>query len=84
MKGSVLRLLWPALAAKAATRPAKDPAGRPTMTDLDAQAERPIDPSNQITLALLDEYAAPRTKGYDPYNATTAPKDTWQRKRKRD
>jgi hypothetical protein len=54
------------------------------MTDLDAQAERPIDPSNQITLALLDEYAAPRTKGYDPYNATAAPKDTWQRKRKRD
>jgi hypothetical protein len=86
MKGSVLRLLWPAPAAKAATRPAKDQT-RPLTVNLDVQAEAPIDSFNEITLAVLEEFSAAKAKGYDPYNATAAaraPTGPWQRKRKRD
>ncbi|MEJ0039407.1 MAG: hypothetical protein WDO68_25735 [Gammaproteobacteria bacterium] len=88
MKGNVLRPKWPAQAAKTATHPAKDQTRRPTSTaDFDARSEPPIDPSNQITLAVLEEFSAAKAKGYDPYNASAAahrPVDAWQRKRKRD
>jgi hypothetical protein len=87
MKGSVPRPVWPAPAAKAATRPGNDQTRRPTATELDAQTEPTIDPSNQITLAVLEEFSAAKAKGYDPYNASAAahrPPHAWQRKRKRD
>jgi hypothetical protein len=86
MKGSVLRLLWPAPAAKAATHPAKDQP-RPLTVNLDVQAEPPIDSFNEITLAVLEEFSAAKAKGYDPYNASAAahaPTGASQRKRKRD
>ena len=85
MKGSVLRLLWPAPAAKAATHPAKDRT-RPLTVNLDVQAERPVDSFNEITLAVLEEFSTAKAKGYDPYNASAAAHrpDAWQRKRKRD
>ena len=87
MKGSLLRLLWPAAAAKTATRQSQDATRRRTITNLDSQDGRPIDSFNEITLAVLEEFPAAKAKGYDPYNATAAahrPGDTWQRKRKRD
>ena len=90
MKGSVLRLLWPApAAANAATQPGKDQTRRQTTTpDLDAQGERPLDPFNEITLAVLEEFSAVKARGYDPYNTSAAarrlPADAGQRKRKRD
>jgi hypothetical protein len=88
MKRSVLRLLWPApAAAKAATQPGKDQTRQQTAPDLDAQAEPPVDPFNAITLAVLEEFSAAKTRGYDPYNASAAarrPPDTGQRRRKRD
>jgi hypothetical protein len=86
MKGSVLRPVWPAPVAKATTRSANKKI-RQTATDNDAQSEPPIDRSNEITLAVLEEFSAAKTKGYDPYNASAAahrPADIWQRKRKRD
>jgi hypothetical protein len=88
MKGSVLRLLWPAPAAeKAATRPATDQTRRHTVTTLDLQARAGVDPFNEITLAVLEEFSAAKAKGYDPYNASAAarrPTDPAQRRRKRD
>ena len=87
MKGSLLRLLWPAAAAKTATRPAQDATRRQTITNLELQAEQPIDPFNEITLAVLEEFSAAKAKGYDPYNASAAAHrhaDTGQRKRKLD
>jgi hypothetical protein len=89
MKGSVLRLLWPAPAAtKAASQLPKDPTRRQTTPDLDAQGERPVDPFNEITLAVLEEFSAVKARGYDPYNTSAAarrlPADGGQRKRKRD
>lgn len=87
MKGSVPRPSWPAPVAKATTRPADEQSRRPKKDDLDAQTGPPIDPSNRITLAVLEEFSAARMKGYDPYNASAAayrPADVWQRKRKRD
>lgn len=87
MKGSVPRPVWPAPAAKAATQPARDQTGRSTTADFDAQGDPPIDPSNQITLAVLEEFSAAKAKGYDPYNTSAAAHrrpDAWQRKRKRD
>jgi hypothetical protein len=90
MKGSVVRPVWPVPAAKAATRPATNPTRQQPLRELGAEAEPPgppINPSNEITLSLLDDYPAARAKGYDPYNASAAaqrPKDAWQRKRKRD
>jgi hypothetical protein len=87
MKGSVPRPPWPAPAAQAATRPANDASRQPTATDLDAQTEPPIDSSNEITLAVLEEFSAAKARGYDPYNASAAayrPTYNWQRQRKRD
>jgi hypothetical protein len=87
MKGSVLRPVWPAPVAKATTRSANKKMRQATATDHDAQSEPPIDRSNGITLAVLEEFSAAKTKGYDPYNASAAahrPADIWQRKRKRD
>jgi len=88
MKGSVLRLLWPApAAAKAATRPATDQTGRHAVTNLDLQTERRVDPFNEITLAVLEEFSAAKAKGYDPYNTSAAarlPAGPTQRRRKRD
>jgi hypothetical protein len=83
MKGSVRRPPWPAPAAKTASQsgPAKD-SGQQT----GGQDDPPIDPTNRITLALLEEYSAEKSKGYDPYNASASrrPVDAWQRKPKRD
>ena len=73
MKGTVPRPRGPAPAANTATRP--------------EQTERPIDPSNRITLAILEESSVARAKGYDPYNKSASsprPTDVWHRKRKRD
>ncbi len=87
MKGSVPRPPWPAPVAKATSRPATDNSRRPKNSDLDVHTEPQIDPSNRITLAVLEEFSAARMKGYDPYNASAAayrPVDAWQRKRKRD
>ena len=88
MKGSVLRLLWPApAAAKAATRPATDQTRRHTVTNLELQGEPRVDPFNEITLAVLEEFSAAKAKGYDPYNASAAarrPAVPSQRRRKRD
>jgi hypothetical protein len=88
MKGSVLRLLWPApAAAKAVTRPATDQTRRHTVTNLDLQAGAGVDPFNEITLAVLEEFSAAKAKGYDPYNASAAARqkpDLKQRRRKRD
>lgn len=87
MKGNVLRPRWPAPAAKTATRPSEDQNRRASAKDLDIQAEPRIDPSNHITLAVLEEFSAVKTKGYDPYNASAAahrPRSVWDRKRKRD
>jgi hypothetical protein len=46
----------------------------------------PIDPTNRITLAVLEEYSAEKSKGYDPYNASASrrPVDAWKRRPKRD
>ena len=82
MKGSVPRPHWPAPAAKTATTHRKTSAA-----DLKALAERPVDPSNQITLAVLEESSVVRAKGYDPYNKSAAGQrhaEVWHRKRKRD
>jgi hypothetical protein len=93
MKGIVQRPQWPAPAAKTATRPghtnSTNDQSRPsnTATDLDETAAGPIDPFNRITLAVLEEYSAAKTKGYDPYNTSAAahrPRTVWDRKRKRD
>ena len=83
MKGSVPRPQWPApKAAKTATR------SEATQTRPDDGIESPIDRSNRITLAILEETsAAHRAKGYDPYNTSaTVPRrpDVWKRKPKRD
>jgi hypothetical protein len=83
MKGSVPRPRWPAPAAKTATTPPKTSA-----VDLAPLTEPPIDPSNQITtLAIVEESALARARGYDPYNKSAPgqrPTDAWHRKRKRD
>jgi hypothetical protein len=87
MKGSVPRPVWPAPVAKATTRPTNNKNRQPIATDFDAQTEPPIDRSNQITLAVLEEFSAAKARGYDPYNTSAAahrPADAWQRKRKRD
>lgn len=88
MKGTVPRPVWPAPVAKATTRPTNNKIRQTTATNYyDAQSEPPIDRSNEITLAVLEEFSAAKTKGYDPYNASAAahrPADIWQRKRKRD
>ncbi len=81
MKGTGSRPPWPAPTAKTVTAPAKT-----ATTDFDALTEPRIDPSNQITLAVLDEAVVARVRGYDPYNKSVSarPPDVWQRKRKRD
>jgi hypothetical protein len=96
MKGTVPRPQWPAPAVKSATQvktsrgsgreSALGPAGQSTV-DLGTQEEPPIDATNRITLAVLEEYSAAKSKGYDPYNASAArhrPADVWKRKPKRD
>jgi len=55
--------------------------------DQTTQHEPAIDPSNRITLAVLEDYSASKSRGYDPYNASAAkhrPADVWKRKPKRD
>lgn len=74
--------LWPAPATRHKVRP----TARPKQA-LRAAAS-PVNPRNEITLALLEEHPlAPETaKGYDPYNAGASgrPLDVWKRKPKRD
>jgi len=88
MKGTVQRPHWPAPAEKTATHSRPGEARRTTAsTALDALSESRIDPSNQITLAILEESSVARTRGYDPYNKSAPahrPADAWHRKRKRD
>jgi hypothetical protein len=56
------------------------PAEAPTPT---AKPEKAI---SRITLALLDEYAEQRGRGYNPYDTgqTARSGDVWRRKPKRD
>jgi hypothetical protein len=63
MKGTVPGPRWPAPAANATTdaTPAE-------------QEESPVDPTNRITLSLLEEHAQRRARGYDPYNASAPPR----------
>jgi hypothetical protein len=72
---------WPAPAAKTATT-------HPKASDLAPLTEPPIDPSNRITtLAIVEESALARARGYDPYNQSAPgprPAGVWDRKRKRD
>jgi hypothetical protein len=80
MKGTVRRSTWPAPAEKTATHPRRT-------YDQTTQDEPAIDQSNRITLAVLEEYSAAKSRGYDPYNASAAkhrPADVWKRKPKRD
>ena len=87
MKGTVQRPRGPAPAAKSATHPERAQTRRLATSDLDALTEPPIDPSNQITLSILEESSVARAKGYDPYNKSASPDrpaDVWHRKRKRD
>jgi hypothetical protein len=85
MKGSVPPPS-PAPTAKTPT-PADEKASRPGGR-IEKGSEPPIDRSNRITLAVLEETsAANRAKGYDPYNTSaTVPlsPDVWKRKPKRD
>ncbi len=90
MKGTVPRPRGPAPAANTATHatPARDQnRGLSPSADAAALTEPPIDPSNRITLAILEESSVARAKGYDPYNKSAPrqdPADVWYRKRKRD
>jgi hypothetical protein len=87
MKGTVQRPHWPAPAEKTATHSGPGETRRTASTALDALSEPRIDPSNQITLAILEESSVARTRGYDPYNKSAPahpPADAWHRKRKRD
>ena len=84
MKGTVRRPQWPAPADKTATHARRT-------HDLTTPEEPAIDDlagaSNRITLAVLEEYSAAKSRGYDPYNASGAahrPIDAWKRKPKRD
>ena len=81
MKGTVRRPNWPAPAGKSATQRAYDPTrDEPAIATLTGV-------SNRITLAVLEEYSAAKSQGYDPYNASAAkhrPVDVWKRKPKRD
>lgn len=85
MKGSAPRPPRPA--ARTANGSTTAEARRsPVVSDPGTPGEAPIDPSNEITLAVLEEISAARAKGYDPYNNSTAAHrpDAWDRKRKRD
>ncbi len=87
MKGTVPRPLWPAPADKTATHSRPAHTGGVNTADLGALTEPPIDASNQISLAVLEESSLTRVKGYDPYNKSAPgprPADAWHRKRKRD
>ncbi|MEJ1964771.1 MAG: hypothetical protein WDO56_25845 [Gammaproteobacteria bacterium] len=80
MKGTVPRPYWPAPAGKTATHTQRS-------NDQTNEREPPIDESNRITLAVLEEFSAAKARGYDPYNASAArhrPVDVWKRKPKRD
>ncbi len=80
MKGTVRRPPWPAPADKTATHPQRT-------NDQTTPQEPAIDASNRITLAVLEEHSAAKSRGYDPYNASGAahhPVDAWKRKPKRD
>ena len=81
MKGIVRWPFWSAPAASSATRP------KPLARTTEPPEER-VDPSNRITLAVLEErFSSPESaKGYDPYNAAASrrPVDVWRRKPKRD
>jgi hypothetical protein len=90
MKGLVRRPPWPAPAAKTATHsgPSRASSGAPPRvpaSDWSRHAEPPIDRTNGITLAVLEEYSAESSKGYDPYNASASrrPVDVWKRKPRR-
>jgi hypothetical protein len=89
MKGSVRRPQWPAPAAKTASQSGTArQSGLTTNSSEQARRheDRPVDPTNRITLALLEEYSAEKSKGYDPYNASASrrPVDVWKRGPKRD
>ena len=80
MKGTVRRPHWPAPADNTATHARRT-------HDLTTPEEPAIDESNRITLAVLEEFSAAKSRGYDPYNASAAahrPIDVWKRKPKRD
>jgi len=74
MKGTVPRPNWPAPAVNSATHPKSRTHDQPLR-----------DSSNRITLALLEEHSASRSRGYDPYNASAPPPrgDIWASKPKR-
>jgi hypothetical protein len=80
MKGTVRRPEWLAPADKTATHPQQT-------YDRTTPEAPAIDASNRITLAVLEEYSAAKSRGYDPYNASAAarrPIDAGRRKPKRD
>jgi hypothetical protein len=80
MKGTVRRPQWPTPAAKPATQAQQT-------YDEPGQEGPAIDASNRITLAVLEDYSAAKSRGYDPYNASAAkhrPPDPWKRKPRRD
>jgi hypothetical protein len=58
-----------------------------SQADASAEADNPrrsTRPQSRITLALLDEYAAPHeARGYDPYNTGSTQRDAWSRHPKR-
>jgi len=78
MNGTVPRPRWPAPAAKTVTQ------SKPTRQ----QEQPPVNSSNRITLAVLDEHSLcpEHAQGYDPYNASASRRlvDAWRRKPKRD
>jgi hypothetical protein len=84
MKGTVRRPPWPAPAERTATQ-------RQPTYDQTTPEQPPIDylagASNGITLAVLEEYSAAKSLGYDPYNASAAarrPVDAGKLKPRRD
>jgi len=71
MKGTALRPPWP-------TPPNKK-------ADPKAATTQQADLASRFALALVDEYAEPKGKGYDPYNTDVGKRrDVWSRKPKRD
>jgi hypothetical protein len=73
MKGTAHQTGWP--------MPAAD-----TQTSKPTPGARPEKTMSRITLALLDEYAELKGRGYNPYDTgpTTRNADVWRRKPKRD
>lgn len=84
MKG----LRWPLWPAPTSGRKARHNVGTTRPKRALRAAEPPVNPDNEITLAVLEEHSlAPETaKGYNPYDAGASrkPVDVWRRKPKRD